>query len=66
MACCTGGLLEELATDIDVSGVSVHGATGDETAFNEFGGRIATYYFTVFAGSWFTLVGVDDKVSKSK
>ena len=57
--------MEELATDIDTSGFSVHGATGDETAFDEFVG-IAAHDFAVFAGAWFAFVGVDDEVSGSR
>jgi hypothetical protein len=58
------GLLEELATDVDVGGGGVHGTAGDETAFDELVG-VATEDFTVLAGSGFTFVGVDDEVAGS-
>ena len=57
--------MEEFTADVDVGGVGVHGAPGDETAFDEFV-RVAAHDFTVFAGAWFAFVGVDDEVSGSK
>ena len=57
--------MEEFTADVDVGGVGVHGAPGDETAFDEFVG-VAAHDFTVFAGAWFAFIGVDDEVSGSR
>ena len=58
-------LLREFDTGVNVSGISVHRATGGEIAFDDFVG-IATHGFIVLAGSRFTLVNIDDEVPRSK
>ena len=57
-----GGFVVELAANVDVGGCAVHGAAGDETAFDELVWVFA-HDFAVFAGAGFTFVGVDDEVA---
>lgn len=57
-----GGLVVELATDVDVGGGAVHGATGDQTSLEQLVGVLA-HNLTVLAGSGLTLIGVDDQVA---
>ncbi len=57
-------LLVELSSDVDVGGGSVHGSTGNETSFDQFMG-ISSHDFSIFAGTGFTFVCVNDKVSGS-
>jgi hypothetical protein len=43
----------------------VHSPTGDETAFDQFM-RIATHDLAILACSRFSLVGIDDEVSRTR
>jgi hypothetical protein len=56
--------LVELAANVDVGGRGVHGTTGDKTSLHKFV-RITTQNFSVLAGTWFTLVGIDYEVARS-
>jgi hypothetical protein len=57
-----GGLVEELAADVDVGGGGVHGAASNEAALDELVGVLA-HNLTVLAGAGLALVGVDDEVA---
>jgi hypothetical protein len=57
-----GGLVVELATDVDVGSGSVHGASSNETALNELVGVLA-HDLAVLACSGLTLIGVDNEVA---
>lgn len=59
-----GCFVVEFATDVDVGGVGVHGATDNETTLNQLVGILA-HDLTVLACARFTLIGVDNQVSGS-
>jgi hypothetical protein len=59
-----GRLLVEFTTDVDVGCVGVHGAPRDETSFDELVG-VTSEDFSVLAGSWFSLVGIDNEITGS-
>lgn len=58
-------LLVEFSANVNVSCAGIHGATSDETAFDELV-RISTQNLTVLAGTRFTLVGVHDEIPWSR
>lgn len=59
-----GSFLVKFTTDVDVSGVGVHGTADDEATFDELLGVFA-HDFTILAGSGLTLIGIDDEVTGS-
>src|SRR5690606_7523050 len=57
-------LAHELAAHIDVSGVSIHGASGDQAPFNKVM-RIMAQDFAVLAGAGLGFVRVDDEIVRA-
>jgi len=58
-----GGFVVEFSADVDVGSCAVHGATGDETTFDELVGVFA-HDFAVLTGTGFTFVGINDEVAR--
>ena len=54
------GLVEVLATDVDVGGAGAHGVTSEEAALDELV-RVLPHDLAVLAGAGLGLVGVDDE-----
>ena len=59
-----GGLLVELATDVNVCSAGVHGTASNETTLYEFVG-VAAHDFAVLAGSRLTLVSIYNEVARA-
>src|SRR6185437_89019 len=56
-------LADELAADVDVTGVHAHGAARDQTAFDQ-QMRIVAHDLAVFAGAGLGLIGIDHEVMR--
>jgi hypothetical protein len=46
------------------TGVGIHGTASNQASFDQFVG-ITTHDLTVFAGAWFSLISVDDQVTRT-
>jgi hypothetical protein len=55
------GLVDELATDVNVSADSSHGCPGDKATLNETM-RIGSHDLTILAGTWLGLIGIHDEI----
>ena len=55
-------LVVELATNVDVCSCAVHGTSSDQTSLNQLVWVLA-HNFSVFAGSWLSLISVNNQVS---
>jgi hypothetical protein len=58
-----GSFVDEFASNVDIGSAGVHGSAGDKAAFDELVG-VLSHDFTILAGSGFTLISVDDEVSR--
>jgi hypothetical protein len=59
------GLLEKLATDVDVCCGGVHATSSNEAALYEFVG-ITAQDFAVFTCARFSLISIDDEIAGSR